>query len=782
MKKNGTGSGLARRPTAGEVLAAASIAPAVALTGWLLAGLPLLIAGAFTPLAAVPLGTAVAAALWWWGPRRSSPVIEAGVWSVAGVFGVAVVSAVVNGLLHSEQLVVRRDPATYAQYAIWLAEHGSLPIPRREAAFGGPHPGLIFASSGFYDVDGAVLPQFMAGPPLIFTVGHWLGGIGGMLLTPPLLGALGTLAVAGAAARLVGARWAPLAALLHAVALPIFYTSRTTFSEIPSSILLFGGLCLLLDARERLRGGVPSGPSPSRSGAARPYGGARRVAALAGLVLGTATLVRIDGLRDILPVVAYAGLLLALSRVPRSADRGLAADASLSAPLLAGLAVGVAAGFLGGLTLSRPYLEYLRGSLVPLLAVCATVLVLTALAVLLGPRLARTRPSAARTGRAGAAGEGPPGEGGGGAAETDRPAGAGGPRWRRALPDAVAAVVVLATLGFAARPLIHTVRREPDNPADALTAAFVGAIQRANGLPHDPTRLYYEESFHWVVWYAGPVVVVLASLAAAVLARRLVRGAELHWLPPLVTIGWATATTLLIPAITPDHPFASRRLVPLVLPGVILLGVWGLRLLHDRARRAGRGPRALRAIGTAGVILAVAPPVVVSAGTALEPVERGEAAAVAAMCEAIPRDASVLIVERVTGDRFTQVVRGMCGVPTARVRIPGGSVSPSGGQEEADSGKDVPQGASGGSAREGRSREPRDGTDVAPREEVERLIERVRAAGRRPVLLAAEESQLAAYGRPHRVFHLRTRQDDRSLSAPPNAPWSLSIDVWAAFP
>lgn len=782
MKKKGTGSGLTRRPAAGAVLAAASIAPAVALTGWLLAGLPLLLAGAFTPLTAVPLGAAAAAALWWWGPRRSSPVIEVGGWSVAGVFGVAVISAVVNGLLHSEQLVVRRDPATYAQYAIWLAEHGSLPIPRREAAFGGPDPGLIFASSGFYDVDGAVLPQFMAGPPLIFTVGHWLGGISGMLLTPPLLGALGTLAVAGAAARLVGARWAPLAALLYAVSLPVFYTSRTTFSEIPSSILLFGGLCLLLDARERLRGDIPSGAS--RTGAARPYGGARRVAALAGLVLGTATLVRIDGLRDILPVAAYAGLLLALSRL-RSADRGLAADAPLGAPLLAGLAAGVTAGLGAGLALSRPYLEYLRGSLVPLLAVCATVLVLTALAVLLGPRLARALPpaeaSTTRTGRAGAA-EGPPGEGAGGAAGAGRSAGGRGPRWRRALPDAVAFAVVLATIGFAVRPLVHTVRREPDNPADALTTAFVGAVQRANGLPHDPTRLYYEESFYWVVWYAGPVVVLLASLAAAVLARRLVRGAERHWLPPLITIGWATATTLLIPAITPDHPFASRRLVPIVIPGVILLGVWGLRLVHDHARRAGRGPRVLRAIVGVGVVLAVAPPVAVSAGTALAPVERGEAAAVAAMCEAIPRDASVLIVERVTGDRFTQVVRGMCGVPTARVRIPGGSVSPAGGQEKADSGyrEDGPRGGSGGSPREGEARDG--GADVAPREEAERLIDRVRAAGRRPVLLAAEESQLLAYGRPRRVFHLRALQDDRSLSAPPNAPWSLAIDVWAAFP
>ncbi|MFC7644957.1 hypothetical protein ACFQX6_33040 [Streptosporangium lutulentum] len=38
-------------------------------------------------------------------------------------------------------------------------------------------------------------------------------------------------------------------------------------------------------------------------------------AVLAGLVFGLAVLVRIDGLRDVLPAVVYAGLLIALRRV-----------------------------------------------------------------------------------------------------------------------------------------------------------------------------------------------------------------------------------------------------------------------------------------------------------------------------------------------------------------------------------------------------------------------------------------------------------------------------------
>ncbi|MEV0203326.1 hypothetical protein AB0H81_43770, partial [Nonomuraea sp. NPDC050691] len=314
----------ARRPSAGRVLAVASVLPALVLAGWLLAGLPLLLAGVYRPLPALALGLPVIALLCLAalrlpvgaaecpgaaegsgvaeGPGAAQGRLKAGWWQVAGVGAVALASGVFNAVLHTEQLVVRRDPATYAQYAIWLARHGSLPIPSQVAAFGGPDQALVFDSVGFYPVNGAVVPQFMPGPPLLFAAGQWAGGL---LLTPAVLGALAVLTVAGVAARLAGARWAVPAALAFAVCQPVLYTSRTTLSEIPSLILLFGGMALLHDTLSRAVA-VPGAP-------------ARRWAegAVAGLVFGLAVLVRIDGLRDVLPVLAFAGLLVAMRRSGR---------------------------------------------------------------------------------------------------------------------------------------------------------------------------------------------------------------------------------------------------------------------------------------------------------------------------------------------------------------------------------------------------------------------------------------------------------------------------------
>ncbi|GII75428.1 hypothetical protein Sru01_04100 [Sphaerisporangium rufum] len=692
---DGTGSDRSRRPAAGRVLAALSVMPALALSGWLLAGFPLLLLGWFRPAVMLPIGGLLAAALCAAGARltRRGGRPDTTAWQVTGVVAVALGSAVFNALLHSEQLVVRRDPATYAQYAIWLAKHGSLPIPWQEAAFGGADPALRFASVGFYDQGGAVVPQFMPGTPMVLAAGHWLGGLTGLLLTPAVLGGLAVLTVAGVAARLAGPRWAPLAALVSAISLPLLYTSRTTFSEIPSLILIFGAVALALDARRR----------PA-------------AAALGGLAFGLAVMVRVDALRDVLPALAYAGLLIALRRAGGRA----APYARTGPPLLAGLVAGLVLAMLAAVLLARPYLAYLSGSVLPLLAICGVVLMLTAAGALAGPAAAAAAARALRSGWPG-----------------------------RRLPDLAAGLVVVVVLAFAARPWVQTVRRTPVDPEDVLNATFIRSIQQDNGLPLDMTRLYYEQSLYWVIWYVGVPAVALATLAAAVLARRMARGRSFAWLLPLMIIGWTSVTTLLRPAITPDHPFAARRLVPVIIPGLVLLAVWGLRWLWEGARRSGYPWRAVLA---GGVALLVVPAAVTSIGTGFSPVERGELAAADRLCAALPPDASVLIIERVTGDRFTQLVRGMCGRPAAQLAVPAPGTASAAGK------------------------------DVAAPADVVRLAAKVRAAGRRPVLLAAAAGQLAPYGTPRQIMGLRTRQDERSLVEPPDGTWSLAMDVWMAVP
>ena len=224
-------------------------------------------------------------------------------------------------IYHAQQLIVMRDPASYIQFANSIAGHGSLPVPPDRAAFGGPHDVLTFDSFAFYQVGGAVVPQFMAGLPMILAGGFWIGGAAAATAMAPVLGALAVLTFGGLAARLAGPRWAPLAALILAIALPMQFTSRSTYSEPAAAILFLGGLCLVTDS---LRTGGR---------------GSRVIAALGGLALGMTLLVRIDGASDMLPVIPYIGLLL-ISRRPQAL------------PMLGGLAVGGIYGAVDGLALS----------------------------------------------------------------------------------------------------------------------------------------------------------------------------------------------------------------------------------------------------------------------------------------------------------------------------------------------------------------------------------------------------------------------------------------------
>ncbi|TDB94535.1 hypothetical protein E1266_16400 [Actinomadura sp. 7K534] len=679
---------------AGRLLVRMTVLPTLLLVAWLAVSLPLLAAGALRPLPALALFVPVAALVLWLGLRSAGP--DGGGapereslpgrgpvpwWPVIAVLGITAAFLVLQIVMSAEQIIVRRDPASYVQFATWLAGHGSLPIPPAEHAFGGPDAALDYQSPAFYHEGGAIVPQFMAGLPLVLTLGGWAGGTQGILLAAPLLGACCVLAFAGLTARLVGPRWAPAGALLLALTLPMLYVSRNTFSEPPAIVLLLGGLALLHDSR-RAEG--------RRAG---------QKAFLAGLALGLIVLVRIDGLRDVLPVLVFAGLLAALGR-------------RTGWWLGGGLLLGAGAGLAEGFGLSRPYLTYLEASLKPLLAITAGTVAATAVMVA-ALRWDRTGPRVRRAAAAVARGR---------------------------LPGAAAVLTVLVLLGFAVRPLLQTVRRPPATEDDEMNVRFIETIQRIQDLPVDGTRQYSELSLHWVAWYIGPPALLFAALGAALLVRRLLRGRSTEWLLPYAMVVWTTTQVLLRPGITPDHPWASRRLIGLVIPGLLLFTVFAAAWTFRRVRRLGYSPRAMRAGAVTGVALLLVPVVLTSGGYLVTRTERHEVAAVERMCGALRPDASVVVVEHSTADRFLQVVRGMCGRPAARTAA---------GATPAD---------------------------------VRRVIGKVHDAGRRPVIMAAKPEQVAPYGPPSRILRLDTRQDGRTLTEPPGGTWGLAMEVWIAEP
>ena len=644
------------RDLPGLLLARMTVLPVLAALFFLLAAFPLLLIGEFKPVPVIAAGgLAILVGVPLSVRRVRVPIRDTPAWAPIAIGVIAIGFFLFQLHYRSAFVIVTRDPASYMQYATWIGKHGSVPIPEDVAAFGSAQHLVHFYSAAYYQVGTAIVPQFMAGLPMVLGTAYWLGGAFVALSTAPLLGGAGVLTFAGLAARLVGPRWAVPATLALALSYPEMFTSRSTYSEPLAQILLLGGMCLLIDSQ--------------RSGAVRA---AKTLAALAGLALGLTLLVRVDGAADTLPIVPWCGALV-LARRPQAV------------PLIAGFAAGTAYGVIDGAFVTFPYLQHNMSSVAPLIMV-ALVLVLGTLVVVMGLRSGISIP----------------------------------PRW---LPAAAAALPPL------------------------LLAGAVGRVIMAP--PGINRQDYAGHSLEWIAWWVGAPIVLAATIGASLLAFRVVRNRQPEWVLPLMIFGWAIVVFLARPAITPDMPWASRRLVTAVLPGCILLAAWAAAWLTRQLRERGFAGTPAQLVAACCVIALAGPPAwaafrphlgsggISLRGLAVKDTYQGELAAIDKLCAAIPSDATVVVINDWIANRMLENIRGDCGVPAARL-------------------------------------------DNATVPLVKQVIGAVEATGRRAVVLGSYQAQVNSYpgGTTTQVMDLHTQVDAYNMNGAPDWTHSQWVSVW----
>jgi hypothetical protein len=355
-------------------------------------------------------------------------------------------------------------------------------------------------------------------------------------------------------------------------------------------------------------------------------------------------------------------------------------------PLIAGFAVGTLYGVIDGVFLSRPYLKLNISSVAPLALVTVVVILATLVAVV----------------------------------EVKHGLRFPRPRW---LPAVAAAL-----------------------PPLVLAGAVVRVIMAA---PSITTHDYAGHSLEWISWWMGKPIIAAAAVGAAVLAYRVLSGRQPEWILPLMIFGWTIAVFLARPAITPDMPWASRRLVPAVLPGCILLAAWAASWATRWLKERGfAGWRSTLFAACCGILLIAFPARIAFKphlgsggmslrGLAVQNTYRGELAAVNKLCAAIPADATVVVIDGQVADQLLENIRGQCGVPAARLR-------------------DV----------------------TVPR--VRQVISGVEETGRRTVLLGAAKNEINEYpnGIVKEVMNLRAQIDGHDLNGVPASTRYYSVVVW----
>ena len=564
----------------------------------------LALAGVWQPLVAVVvllvLG-AVAVRLAALVPARPLPV-----WVALALAAVAVGSTLWAGLTHSEQVLPRRDSGSYLQSSIELAGGHDRPIEVAPETIGGPEvlriDGITLASPAFFQVgtpeDPVIQPQFPVGPSAWYSFAWWLGGSGAAFWAPAVLGGLGVLAFGLLTSLTVGPRWSPLAALGLALCYPLLHVNRATYSEPLAVLVLMAAMTALVQA--------------TRAARARDVAAARGAAAVAGALVGAGVLVRVDSLREVVLLVPVAALAAA-QRQPHARALVVAAGASAAAAF--------------GLTwlTSSEYLKSIGGSLLPLVAFGVAVVAACAALLWLGRR--RRVPDLALA-------------------------------WA---PRAGAVLVVLVGLVLASRPLWQTVRQSAADPGSRVVAG----LQLRQGLPIDGGRTYAEQSLVWMSWWVGPIALVLALVAAAALVHRALdawtSGRDLQsWIGPLVVGLGSSVLTWYRPGITPDHPWADRRLI-IALPTVVLLVV-AVAAVCTRWSTHRMPVWVMVATSALATLSLLVPTALATWPHATERVEQGELAAVEQVCDAFRPGDVALMVDSRAANEWPQVLRGQCGI------------------------------------------------------------------------------------------------------------------------
>jgi Dolichyl-phosphate-mannose-protein mannosyltransferase len=564
-----------------------------ALAGFALPAMVLLLDGHFSPgwvLPAGVAGAAVAVAVCGAGPEH---VDRRAVRYTLIAIGLALVWCIVNSFFSAENVFAHRDPATYNLSGRWLMDHSRLGIPTQPEIFGSPAGGS--GSSAGFGLSGSTQLYAQGNHllPALLAVAGWLFGTTALLKANVTFGALALLAFFGLARRVVDAPLALVAMVAFAVSMPLIFVSRDTYSEPLALLFLVGGLGLLHRAVS--------------SGRVRDF-------ALAGFVLGTSAMARIDSDVSLLAVLVTAALFPIFA--PRTARREAVRSACA---LVGGTAVPILIGWLDVAHLSYGYYRDERHHILPIFYAGYVLLAGLPLVV-----WASWHPAVRRMLRS--------------------------PQLVRRT-TIVALVLIGGGVAFLASRPLWMVAHGRNNP-------FVANLQQQAGDAVDGTRTYDERTVHWLAQYLGWPLVILGVIGYILLVRQCIRTRSLATVG-MITVGLTVSLLYLrTSTITPDQPWAMRRYVPVVLPILIIAAAYSICVLLRQSAVLVRAAAVL----LAGSMIAI--PAVVTAPMAGAREEVPQLVQVHRICAAVGARGAVLEVDPPAQTSYAQTIRSYCNVPS----------------------------------------------------------------------------------------------------------------------
>jgi hypothetical protein len=252
--------------------------------------------------------------------RATTPATRsAHAYAAIGVVAVLLITGW-NAAHASQHVLLNRDGGSYATTARWIARDGSLVVHPRVGPFASD-PSLKFDSFAVYQMrNGSLEFQFAHLLPVVLAEAYAFDGNTGLFHAPEVLGGIALLAFFVLAWRLFRRPLFALSAMLAlAFLMPQVSFTRDSYSEIPSQILLFTAMWLLVTPRVLPRW---------------------RIAFVAGLMLGTLEAIRIDAIVYLIGVPVVFAIAYLRSGVARERRETVASIAAFTAGVIPGFLLG----------------------------------------------------------------------------------------------------------------------------------------------------------------------------------------------------------------------------------------------------------------------------------------------------------------------------------------------------------------------------------------------------------------------------------------------------------
>jgi 4-amino-4-deoxy-L-arabinose transferase-like glycosyltransferase len=175
-------------------------------------------------------------------------------------------------------------------------------------------------------------------------------------------------------------------------------------------------------------------------------------------------------------------------------------------------------------------------------------------------------------------------------------------------------------------------------------------------------------SLYWVLWYI-PVLGLLGIVGFAWAWGRYIKGQFHKLLPFLLVLSADCLIYFIQPSISPDQPWATRRFLPVVFPGLAILGFLLIEKMFEGKdfKLPWRGVDQ-RLLATSLATLAVVTPIIVSYPFAVAHTYAHQLTQVEAVCSSLPGDAAIYWYGGVTNS-LPEPTQAFCHKPAFGIDI-----------------------------------------------------------------------------------------------------------------